>query len=245
MKLRVFAWFSLCLLSSAAPSSAAGQHTIEIGTGWQNTGATREQTWEPGIQGSRKDVPLFVGWRYALGSRVYYAPFARLQYTNFWSIGGAGNLLGIDLGAGGIGFALSDPIGEVPREQRVGRFFATLEINLANVRIGFNATPGAPESESVPDPEAHRARVRAQVAAGEGADASIQHYPFGEYAYVQIAFPVRISVWGLLSETFGLGFFIESTVAALEWPIGIEVSSPAYTYNVIAGASFHLADAAR
>jgi len=227
----------ISLLGSASPAVAG--HTAEISTGWQNTGATRGDKWLPAVQGSRKDVPLFAGWRYTGESRFYYAPFARLQYTNFWSVGGAGNLLGVDLGLGGVGVYLTDPMSDFEGGARVGEWFVPLEINVANLRIGFNMTPGSPTDDRVTDPDAHRDSVRERMANDVPVDHTIQRYPFGAYQYVTVAFPVRFSVWNMLTESIGAGFYMESTVGALEWPLNIDVAHGAYTYNIVWGASAH------
>jgi hypothetical protein len=227
---------ALLLLALAAPASA--QHTIEVGAGWQNTGATREMTWEPAIHGSRKDVPAFAGWRYTGESRVYYAPFARIRYTNFWSVAGAGNLLGLDLGVGVLGVYLTDALADVPRAERAGRWFVTLEIGLANVRLGVNVTPDAPVSPEVPDPEARRRELRDAIATGQDAPPGTQFYPFGGYSYVALALPVRFDLFHMITSELGVGGFIESSVAALEWPMDRPVSAPAYGYDVVLGLTF-------
>lgn len=233
----------ICALLIATPASAAPRHNIHLGTGWQNTGASRALTWEPAIQGSRKDVPLIAGWSLVGSRRVYYAPFARIKYTNTWSIGGATNLLGLDLGFGGLGVYLTRP--PVAHENPTGRWYAVFEVNLANLRIGGNISPHAPKDSGVDDPDAQREKVAMQVANGEFPDHHIQRYPFGAYSYVELAFPIHIRAWKQIRDDLGVGFFFESTVFGLEWPLDRRVTHFAQVYNVIVGLSFTLGQSGR
>ncbi|MCX4247968.1 hypothetical protein [Paraliomyxa miuraensis] len=236
-----FVMVALRFIGEAHAGEPRAGHTIEAGTGWQNSGATRAMTWEPGVQGSRKDVPVFVGWSRTGHRRLYYAPSVRLQYTNTWSMGGAMNLLGVELGLGGLGVYLTEP----PRAvvPRMGRWFVTAEVDLANLRIGANLTPNRPGHSEVPDPDAHRDHIRELQAADrtDELDFTIQHYPFGNYSYVALAFPVQIRAWKMIREDLGVGFFFESTVTALEWPLDRPVSKAAFGYNVVCGLAIHLA----
>src|SRR5262245_36708411 len=117
----------IALMGLWTHEAAGAGHSVELGAGWQNSGATRELTWEPGVQGSRKDVTAYVGWRMVGEKRVYYSPSARLTYTNFWSLGGAGNLLGVKLGPAGFGVYVTPPPSRFTAEQRKGRWFATID----------------------------------------------------------------------------------------------------------------------
>jgi hypothetical protein len=139
---------------------AVAGHAFEVGTGWQNMGASREAGWAPSVQGSRKDVPAYIGWRLVGERRLYWAPFARVQYTNFWSLGGAGNLLGVTLG----------PLG-----------------------LGVHLTPPPSQDDRVPDPDAHRADLRREIAreGRVGASGFTQHYPLGSYSYVSLGLPIH------------------------------------------------------
>lgn len=216
----------------ATPASRRFHH-LDGGVGWQNTGASEPLRWRPAIEGSRKDVPVFVGWGMSSSKRIYWAPFARLKYTSTWSIGGAMNLLGVDLGFGGLGVHLTDP--PAPAEKVEGRWFAVFEVNLANLRIGGNLTPNRPRRGSVPDPDAHREMVEELVADGEPSDASVQRYPFGPYAYVEVAFPIQIRAWRQVREDLGVGMFLEATVFGMEWPLDRPVERFAQTYNIMLG----------
>lgn len=64
------AYISLLLLVLVTFSIIA-QEVIKAGTGLQNTGATRELTWRQALQGLRKGVPAFTGWRLIGDKRVY------------------------------------------------------------------------------------------------------------------------------------------------------------------------------
>ena len=219
----------------ARPRSPPPRHEVHVGTGWQNTGASRALTWEPAIQGSRKDVPVIAGWSMIGNRRLFYAPFARLKYTNAWSIGGAVNLLGVDLGLGGLGVFMTKPPADV--EDVKGRWFATFTINVANVRFGGNVAPGRPKNDRVPDADAQRELVSDQVAAGEFPDHTLQRYPFGPYSYVELAFPMQFRAWKQLRDDLGIGFFFEPVLFGMEWPLDRRVSRFAQTYAVLVGLS--------
>lgn len=227
-------------LLAARPARAA--HGFELGTGWQNTGALQGTLeWQPAIQGSRKDVPAFLGWRYLGERRVYYAPFARINYTNFWSLGGGGNLLGVTLAPAGLGVYLTRPPAALSPEARRGRWFATFEINLGSFAIGGNITPDRPIDPRVPDPDAQRATLRSDIAQYGGVRPETgfaQRYPLGSYQYAALAVPIQFRVWNMVTERTGVGFFLESNPVMLEWNIGNGGSNtPAYGYNVTAGLS--------
>jgi hypothetical protein len=224
-------------LPLARAEAASPRHELHVGTGWQNTGASRRFTWEPAIQGSRKDVPVIAGWSMIGNGRVYWAPFARVKYTNAWSIGGAVNLLGVDVGLGGLGVYLTRPPGV---ERATGRWFATFTVNFANLRIGANVAPNRPKNDRVPDPNAQRERVREQVATGVPPDHTLQRYPFGHYAYVELAFPIQIRAWKQVRDDVGVGFFFEAVPFGLEWPLDRRVSRFAQTYAIIVGPSIIL-----
>jgi len=224
--------------ATAAAASKAPRHNVHVGVGWQNTGASRALTWEPAIQGSRKDVPVIAGWSMIGKQRVYYAPFARIKYANTWSIGGGTNLLGLDLGFGGLGVYMTKP--PAAFENATGRWYATFEVNFANLRFAGNLSPGAPNNDRVPDPDAHREMVAQQVADGVPPDHTIQRYPFGKYSSVEVAFPLQIRAWKQVRDDLGVGFFFESTVFGLEWPMDRRVSKPAQVYNIIVGLSIVL-----
>jgi hypothetical protein len=223
---------------SVQPARAAD--IVEAGTGWQDTGAIEGTLeWPLRIQGSRKDVPAYIGWRHLGETRVYWAPFARLNYVNFWSIGGGGNLLAANLAPAGIGVYLSEPPAAVSSAERAGRWFATLELNLASIQIGGNITPGSPADSRIPDPNAYRAQLQAEVQQQGGVQAFItQHYPLGSYQYVTLATPIQIRAWTMVTPQTGVGFFVEGHPLMLEWAIGRGASAtPAYGYAVTAGFS--------
>jgi ubiquinone biosynthesis protein COQ4 len=225
-------------LPLAEAHAAPPRHDVHVGTGWQNTGASRSLTWEPAIQGSRKDVPVIAGWSMVGDRRVFWAPFARMKYTNAWSIGGALNLLGVDVGLGGLGVYLTRQPADVERTS--GRWFATFTVNVANVRLGANVAPNRPTNDRVPDPDAQRALVREQVATGVPPDHTLQRYPFGSYSYVELAFPIQIRAWKQIRDDLGVGFFFEAVPFGLEWPLDRKVSRFAQTYAVIVGPSIML-----
>jgi hypothetical protein len=229
------------VLPASSTNAAAPRHEVHVGAGWQNTGASRRFSWEPAIHGSRKDVPVVAGWSMVGAGRLYWAPFARVKYTNAWSMGGAVNLLGVDLGPGGLGVHLTPPPSSL--ERATGRWFATLTINFANLRLGGNVAPKRPENDRVSDPEAQREQVREQVAAGEATDHTLQRYPFGSYAYVELAFPIQARAWKQVRDDLGVGFFFEVVPFALEWPLDRKVSRFAQGYAVLIGPSITLGSA--
>jgi hypothetical protein len=226
---------ALALLFWSASTAHAG-YVLEIGAGWQDTGAIEGSLeWTYSIQGSRKDVPAYVGWRLLGEQRFYWAPFARVNYTNFWSIAGSGNLLGVTVAPAGVGVYLSRPPRGVARR---GRWLATLELNVASVEIGGNVTPGSPVDARIPDPDAYRAQLRAEVQQGGVSTSITQFYPFGSYSFVSLNVPIQIRVWKMVTDKIGVGGFIEGYPLMLEWRLGGGASStPAYGYNVNAGLS--------
>lgn len=229
----------VCVLGLVAlPSTAMTaplRHDVHVGLGWQNTGASRRFDWEPAIQGSRKDVPVVAGWSLVGNERVYWAPFARLKYTNAWSIGGSVNLLGVDLGLGGLGVYLTRPPASF--ERATGRWFATFTINFANLRLGGNVAPNRPTNDRVPDPDAQRELAREQVATGMPTDHTLQRYPFGSYAYAELAFPLQIRAWKQVRDDLGVGFFLEAVPFGLEWDLDRKSSRFAQVYTVLVGPS--------
>lgn len=227
--------FALILFPAAR---AHAVHVFEGGAGWENQGAVRAQLqWLPSIQGSRKDVPVYLGYRYIGQGRVFFAPSARLTVTNFWSIGGGGNLLGLTLAPVGLGVYLTRPPAAFAPESRRGRWFVTASL-AASLQLGSNITPSEPQNASVPDPDAHRAELRGRIDSGAGIDvlAEPQHYPLGRYSFAALGVPVRIDVFGMATRDFGLGFFFESHPLLLEWQIdGRGSATPAYGYSTTAG----------
>ena len=221
----------------AAPAWAG--NVFEVGAGWQNMGAIEGSLeWGPSIQGSRKDVPAYAGWRYLGASRVYWAPFARLDYTYFYSLGGGGNLLGVTLAPAGVGVYLTRPFAAISPQARRGRWFATLELNVGSLELGGNATPNAPTDPGIPDPDAYRDMLRAEVQQGGVRFSTVitQHYPLGEYRYAKLSAPLQVRAWNMVTQKVGVGFFFEVNAAMLEWNIGPGGSStPAYGYHVSAG----------
>lgn len=232
---RIVVCLGVALASMGSLRDAVAADVVEIGAGWQNTGAIEGSLeWTYSIQGSRKDVPAYVGWRHLGQRRFYWAPFARFNYTNFWSIAGSGNLLGITLAPAGGGVYLSRP----PSAEHHGRWFATLEVNVASIGIGGNVTPDAPTDPRIPDPDAYRAQLRAEAQAGGVMSSITQFYPFGPYSFVSLNVPIQIRVWRMVNDKIGVGGFIEGYPLMLEWRLGGGASStPAYGYNVNAGFS--------
>lgn len=235
------------VLTVAAPvlmaSTAHAGNVLELGAGWQNLGAVRDVLqWQPSVQGSRKDVPAFVGWRYMGQGRVFWAPSVRLNFTNFWSIGGAGNLLGVTLAPAAVGVYLTRQPATWSPEARRGRWAVAATLG-TSVQLGGNVTPDQPRNASVPDPDAHRAALRAQLQQGGTLDvlALPQRYPLGSYAFAALGVPLRIDAWGMATQRVGVGFFIEAHPLILEWQISQGGSAtPAYGYNVTAGLATHV-----
>jgi len=229
---------SLALLGPIAASAPAhAAHVIEAGAGWQNQGAVRGVLqWQPSIQGSRKDVPVYVGYRYVGHGRVFFAPSLRLTFTNFWSIGGGGNLLGLSLAPAGVGVYLTRPPSAYAADARRGRWFVTAQL-AASLQLGGNITPAQPQNPEVPDPDAHRAGLRARIDSGAGIDVLTlpQHYPLGRYGFAAFGLPLRIDIWGMATNRVGLGFFFESHPLLLEWALANSGSGPAYGYSTTAG----------
>lgn len=230
------------IVAALAARPALAANVFELGSGWQDTGAIEGTLeWSLRIQGSRKNVPAFAGWRHLGETRVYWAPYARINYANFWSIGGGGNLLGSTIAPVGLGVYLTAPPADFRPNARTGRWFVTVELNLGSVEVGGNVTPKGPADPRIPDPNAYRARLRAQVqqTGGVGADAVItQNYPLGPYQYATLAVPIQIRAWNMVTPTNGVGFFVEGFPLMLEWNIGKGGSrTPAYGYSVVAGFS--------
>lgn len=230
-------WLLIAGLLLWAPR-AWGANVVEVGVGWANQGAVRAQLqWLPSIQGSRKDVPMYLGLRRIGERRVFFAPSARLTLTNFWSIGGGGNLLGLTLAPAGIGVYLTRPPGDFPIASRRGRWFVTASL-AASLQLGGNITPAGPQNPDVPDPDAHRADLRQRFSQGQPVDLLVepQRYPLGRYAFAALGVPVRIDVFALATTDLGLGFFFESHPLLLEWQIdGRGSATPAYGYSTTAG----------
>ena len=229
-----------------SPAGARAANDVEVGSGWEDMGAidggpTRHLEWLPSIQGSRKDVPFLIGWRHTGESRVYWAPYARLNLTNFWSIAGSGNLLGVTLAPAGLGVYLTRPPDEFDAAGRTGRWFAAVEINFGAVEVGGNITPDAPANPAVPDPDAYRTALRNDVQNRGGVQSSTfvtQFYPFGSYHYVLVTTPVQIRAWKMLTPHDGIGFFVEGFPLMLEWNLAPgSTKTPAYGYSVVAGVS--------
>lgn len=245
LRQRAAGW-SACLAAVAAALAAPAAHAanvVELGVGWENLGALEGKLeWQPSVQGSRKDVPVFVGWRHTGERRVFWAPSARLTFANFWSIGGGGNFLGVTLTPAAIGVYLSRPPEAWGREQLRGHWFVTASLG-ASVQIGGNATPDQPQNPSVPDPDAHRAELRARIQQGVGIDVlqESQHYPLGSYAFTSLGLPLRIDAWGMATQRVGVGFFVEAHPMILEWQISSGGSAtPAYGYSMTAGLTTHI-----
>lgn len=231
------ALFATAAVVLVAPRAEAG-NAIELGIGWENLGALQGTLeWQPSVQGSRKDVPVFLGWRNVGERRVFWAPSARLGVTNFWSIGGGGNFLGATLAPVGIGVYFTRPPQAWSREERRGRWFVTATLS-ASVQFGGNITPTGPQNDSVPDPEAHRAELRTRIQQGTGIDVlkEPQHYPLGDYAFTSLGLPLRIDAWGMATPRVGVGFFVEAHPLILEWQVSSGGSAtPAYGYSMTAG----------
>jgi hypothetical protein len=219
------------------------QHVFEAGTGWQNTGATYKDTWRPGIQGSRKDIPVYVGWRYIGQKRVYYTPTARFSYTNTWSIGGGMNLISAGLSPAGIGFYLTKAPAAYKPEDRVGKWFVSANIN-ASFRFGVNVTPNKPKNSKIPDAKAYQQNLPWLLDHQDSLGITLydfeQHYAFGPYGYVALDIPIQIHVSTYLKNGLGVGFFLESNAASFEWSMDGKGYPYAYGYNMTAGVSFTL-----
>jgi hypothetical protein len=231
--------FMFC--AALAPALARAGNAIDVGTGWADMGDTPDVLeWRLSLQGSRKDVPAYAGWRRVGTERLYWSPLARFDYMNFWSIAGGGNALGVTLAPLGLGVYLSRPMSSLTERERVGRWFATFEVNLG-FQFGANATPNAPANSTVPDPDAHRAALRAEVAASGHVTSDLlklpQHYPFGPYAYAGLTLPLRVSAWNMVTARFGVGLFFDVVPAELEWPLSPTMPGPAIGYAITAGLS--------
>lgn len=230
-----------CLLFAMQTINIQAQHIIEVGAGWQNTGATRKDTWRPGIQGSRKDVPAFIGWRYMGQKRVFYTPSARLMYANTWSIGGAMNLLSAGISPTGVGFYLTKQPAAYEAKDRVGKWFVSANVN-ASFRFGVNVTPNHPKSDKVPNPKQYRDDLPWKIEHMDSLGITLfdfeQHYPFGPYGYVALDLPVQLHFNTIMKNGYGVGFFIESSVGIFEWSMDGNNYPYAYGYNMVAGASF-------
>lgn len=245
LTLRKQHWFIPFVVASLLVSGTAlaAGNSIEVGAGWQNMGAVNETLeWTEAVQGSRKDAIAWVGWRRFGESRFYWAPHVRLQYTAFWSLGGAGNSIGFTAAPAGIGVYLTTPPAAIPPSKRSGRWFVTVDVNLAALQIGGNVTPNSPNTDNVADPDAQRAELRRQVKELGGVQFEPvfppQHYPFGPYQFISWALPVHIQVSRMINQHLGIGFYIESSPGIFEWHTGSNGrSTPAYGYNTCAGFS--------
>lgn len=219
------------------------QNVFEAGTGWQNTGATYKDTWRPGIQGSRKDVPAFIGWRMIGENRVYYTPTARLIYTNTWSIGGAMNLVSAGISPAGIGVYFTKPPSAYAPKDRVGKWFVSANLN-ASFRFGVNVTPKKPMSKRIENPEQYKENLPWLLDHQDSLGITLfdfeQHYPFGPYGYVALDIPIQIHINTILKSGYGVGFFVESNAATFEWSMDGKGYPYAYGYNMTMGVSFTL-----
>jgi len=104
--------------------------------------------------------------------------------------------------------------------------------------IGGNVTPDGPTDPGIPDPNAYRAMLRAEVQQGGVKFETVitQHYPIGPYQYVTISAPLQFRAWNMVTQRVGVGFFFEVNALMLEWNVGNGGSStPAYGYHVSAG----------
>lgn len=236
----VMSVWGICAGVLLAASTAHAANVIEAGVGWENQGAIQGKLqWLPSIQGSRKDVPVFVGWRHMGNQRVFWAPSARMTVANFWSIGGGGNFLGVTVAPAGIGVYFTPPPAAYSPEARQGHWFVSATLS-ASLQLGGNATPNSPTNDSIPDPEAHRTDLRARIASGVGIDVlkESQHYPLGSYAYAAVGLPLRIDVSRTMTQQIGAGFFIEANPMLLEWQLSSDGNAtPAYGYSMTAGFS--------
>lgn len=221
--------------------NASAQHVLEAGTGWQNTGATRELTWRPALQGSRKDVPAFIGWRYIGQKRIYYTPFARLIYMNTWSIGGAMNLINTGLSPAGLGGYFTKPPSDYKPEDRVGKWFISANINVS-FRFGVNMTPHSPKSDKVANPKTYKENLQWRLDHQDSLGITLfdfeQHYPFGPYAYVAMDLPLQLQFSTVLKQGYGVGFFLESNVGLFEWSLDGNRYPYAYGYSMVGGVNF-------
>jgi len=236
-------YFILYTLIFCLPAlDTRAQNVIEAGTGWQSTGATRELTWWPGIQGSRKDIPVFIGWRHVGNKRVYYSPAARFIYTNTWSIGGAMNLVSAGISPAGLGVYFTKPPSAYKPEDRAGKWFVSANVN-ASFRFGVNVTPHKPTSKRIANPDEYKANLPWLLEHQDSLGITLfdfeQHYPFGPYGYVALDLPVQIHFNTVLKSGYGVGFFIESAVGILEWSLdGKTYNSPyAFGWNMVMGVS--------
>jgi hypothetical protein len=240
--MRVY-FFISCLIFTAVTFTGNAQHTLEAGTGWQNTGATEKLSWWPDLQGSRKDIPVFIGWRYVGQKRFYYTPYARFIYLNTWSIGGAMNMLNASFSPTGMGVYLTKPPAAYKPEERVGKWFVSFNVNAA-FRFGVNVTPHGPKSQRVPNPEEYKQNLQWRLNHQDSLGITLfdfeQHYPYGQYGYVAVDLPVQIRVNTVVKNGYGVGFFIESNAALFEWFMdGKTYRLPyAYGYSMTAGFSF-------
>lgn len=238
--IRFLRWWAVSIAMTVvlASASANAANVIEAGVGWENQGAVEGKLeWYPSVQGSRKDVPVYVGWRHIGAQRVYFAPSARLTFTNFWSIGGGGNFLSATVAPVGIGVYLTPPPAAYREEERQGHWFVSATLG-ASFQVGGNATPRSPHNDTIPDPDAHRTDLRARIASGVGIDVlkESQHYPLGSYAFAALGLPLRIDVSRMITNQVGAGFFIEAHPMLLEWQIsGGGSATPSYGYSMTAG----------
>jgi hypothetical protein len=235
---------AICLFALLFSVDAMAGQRFEAGAGFGDMGAVQgSMEWHPALQGSRKQVPVLAGWRYIGEGRVYWSPSVRLDYYNWWSIGGAGNNLAVALAPAGLGVYLTPPPAGMKPEERKGRWFITADINLS-LEIGGNITPGSPQNSEIPDPDAYREKLKKEIKENGGLKPGTmisQRYPFGAYQFVSLAIPVHFDFWNMVTEKVGVGFFIESDVAIFEWPLGSYANStPSFGYSMKAGLSVTL-----
>ena len=224
------------------PFGVFAQHSFELGTGWGNLGISPETTWKPysWSQGSRKEVNAAFTYRYTGKNRLYYAPSASLFYINTWSLTGAMNLAMLNLGVGGLGVYISKPISAYTPEERIKKWFATVEINVASFSIGGNITPN------------HGARgTNSGIREWDDTEDMFgnQYYPFkdtydaingGRYTCFQYSIPVTIRAWSMITTKTGIGMFLASNVLILEKSINFKSSPLAIGYDMRAGVALTL-----
>lgn len=226
---------SLLICGLLCPSLAISQHSFEAGAGWGNMGINPSVSWKPysWSQGSRKEAAAMFSYKYVGEKKMYYAPFAKLYYGNDWSMSGAINLMSLNLGLGGFGVYLGKPMEAYSQEERKGKWFGTVEINLASVAIGGNITTNygvRGENSGI------RQWIDTSRVFGN------QYYPFkdtynakngGRYVCFQYSIPVVIRFWNMLTPKIGFGGFISSNVMVFEkslnfdspWSVGYDIQA--------------------
>lgn len=166
-----------------------------------------------------------IGYTLIGTQRVYYSTYLQLSYQDGQSYAGGMNLLGVNLGLAGIGVYLSKPLDDYKPNKLKDSFFALFELSFLTFSFGGNATPNK------------------GIGTKEWIDLAEQfgnkRYAFGEYTYFRYSFPISIKMWGMITNTFGLGFKVSAQPLFMEIALNKEMPI-GFGFNLSFGMIFIL-----